>query len=303
MAPNTNNTLFGRQTDRARRTIGLAVGLLVCMFLVGAYARGRWMQDVMAQQVYPVLFVILVGGGLATWNAYWNDGLLLNWLVVCSLVTPWLLHFNLQYGIYEPFISAGYVTLALVVGTIGHLVGVGLRSTLREDPDGGDLEKTIGALGSASSESIQWALLVAGLFFGSVVLVYVAEPYRFHLVSVVYPVTWFYPIGVVTWETVIGVGLVLGWLGLATWPAYRGNGLLISWCVILAPISGTILSYSLLEAFFTPDLSGTLTDDVAVALLVAVPIAVILGTSGFLIGVMLHRIGAFRRPDSGGMES
>ncbi|WP_265110669.1 hypothetical protein [Halosolutus halophilus] len=210
------------------------------------------MQDVMGPQVYPVLFVLLVGGGLAIWNAYWNDGLLLSWLLIFSLVTPWLLHFNLQYGILEPFISAGYVTLALVVGTVGHLIGVGLRRALVGDTDGEAFKRAMGVLGSAPDESIRWSLLLSGLFVGTAVLVYVAEPYRNQLVSVVYPVLWFYPIGVVTWETVLGVGFVLGWLGLATWPASRGNGVLISWGVIFAPIFGTILTYSLLEAFLPP---------------------------------------------------
>lgn len=285
----SGETLFGRQRDRTRLTLGLATAIFIGMVLIGTYARGRWMQDVMRATTEPVVFVILVGGGLTIWNAYWNDGLLLSWLLLFSLITPWLIHYNLQFGIYEPFVSAGYVTLAFIVSTSGYLIGVGVRHATRDDTSRGVAERYAAVLSSTPRQTARWLLLVSGLVVIPAVLVYVAEPYRLELVSVVYPVVLFYPIGDLTVRTVIGVGLIMGWIGIATWPAYRGYGVIMSWGVLFAPMFGTILTYSLLEPFFGPDLTPSIVDDVLIAALVSVPLAVILGALGFVTGVLIRR--------------
>lgn len=247
------------------------------------------MQTVMEMTRQPVLFVIVVGGGLTVWNAYWNDGLLLNWLLICSLITPWLIHYNLQLGIYEPFVSAGYVTLALIVSTTGYVIGVGFRRVAPGDTEGGVTKDFTAVLGSTPGQPVRWFLLLSGLFVIPAGLVYVAESSRSLLVSIVYPVVFFYPIGNVTGETAIGVVLILSWIGAATWPAYRGNGFLISWGVLFAPMFGTILSYSLLESFFASDLTSSVVNDVLIAALVSVAISVILGALGFVTGVLIRR--------------
>ena len=297
MVSDSNSVLFGRRTGRTRRTLGVAITIFLCTFLIGVYARGRWMQAVMETTLQPVLFVILVGGGLTIWNAYWNDGLLMSWLLMFSLVTPWLIHYNLQLGIYWPFVSAGYVTLALVVSTVGYLIGVGFRRVSLGETEEGVAKSFPAVFGSASGQTTRWFLLSSGLFVVPAGLVYVAGPYRSLLVSIVYPVALFYPIGDVTGRAVIGVGLILGWTGVATWPAYRGNGLLVSWGVLFAPMFGTILSYSLLETFSASDLSSSVVDAVLIATLVSVTISVILRTLGFVIGVLFRRTVAPQQRD------
>lgn len=297
MVPDSNDVLFGGHIDRTRRTLGVAIAISLCVFLIGTYARGRWMKPVMEMTLQPVFFVILVGGGLAIWNAYWNDGLLLSWLLIFSLITPWLIHYNLQLGIYEPFVSAGYVTLALIVSTVGYLIGVGFRRLSLGDTEEGVAKSFTAVFGSVPGQTTRWFLLLSGLFVVPAGPVYVAGPYRSLLVSMVYPVTLFYPIGDITGRAVIGVGLILGWIGVATWPAYRGNGLLISWGVLFAPMFGTILSYGLLETFFASDLTSSAVNDVLIAALVSVAISVILGSLGFVIGVLIRRTVATQQRD------
>lgn len=294
MAADSADSLFGHRPDRTRLTLALAAAIFLATLLVGTYARGRWMQAVMESTALPVAFLILVGGGLAIWNAYWNDGLLLGWLLLGCLVGPWLLHYNLRLGISQPFVSAGYVTLALVVGTAGYLVGVGLRR-IAPGETGGELPESVSAVfGPTPDGASRWLVLLGSLFAVPAVLVAVAGPYRSLLVSVAYPVALFYPVGTITGRAILGAGLVLGWIAVATWPASRGNGLLVSWGVLFAPMFGTLLSYSLLESFFTQDLTSSLADDVRIAALVAVAISVILGTLGFVTGVLIRRTVAAR---------
>lgn len=248
------------------------------------------MQEVMDKPTtQPIVFVILVGGGFAVWNAYWNDGLLLSWLLLSSLITPWLMQYNLQFGIYHPAVSAGYVTLALIVGTVGYLIGVGVRRVARGDTEGGFATSFTAMFGSTVDRPSRWYLLVSGLFVISAGLVYVAVPYRSLLLSIVYPFMLFYPVGHITGRMILGVGLIGGWIGAAAWPAYRGNGLLISWSLLFAPMFGVTLSYSLLGPLFTNDTTSSVVDDVLIAALLAVAISVILGALGFVIGVLIRR--------------
>lgn len=246
------------------------------------------MQTVMDTTLHPVAFVVVVGGGLAVWNAYWNDGLLLSWLLVFSLVTPWLLHYNLHLGIYEPFVSAGYVTVALVSGTIGYLLGIwGRRYRLRDTEPMGSHGLTV-VFGAAPDSTARWSFVVSGLFLIAAALLLGAGPYRSVLVSLVYPVALFYPIGTITAEAILGVGIIVGWVMVALWPAYRGNGVLVSWSVLFAPMFGVLLAYSLVDSFFTTDVTGTVVDAVVSAALVAGATAVILGALGFVGGALLR---------------
>lgn len=247
------------------------------------------MQAVMETTVPPLAVVIVVGGGLAIWNAAHNDGLLVGWLLVFSLVTPWLLQYNLRLGIAEPFVTAGYVTLALLVGTVGYLFGVRLRDRPPADAPDTETARFSAVFGSETDRPVRWVLLLIALFVVPAILVVVAVPSRSVLLSIAYPVAWFYPVGDVSGRTVIGVCLLLGWTGLAAWPAARGNGVLRSWAVLFAPMFGTLVPYSILEGLFASDVSSPVVNDVLVAVLVAGSFSVILGALGFSIGVVVRR--------------
>lgn len=290
--------LLGRGRTRTLLSLGVALSLFLVTFHVVAINEARgWTHDWFAQFPLLVLLAIVATGAIAAGNAYWNDGLVVSWLLVFAPVLGWLWNVFVQPGpvfldeVVVPLAWAGFA--ALVVGSVGHAVGRGLRLGPRRD---GEDEPSAGLLralvGGESRQPVTWGFRAGGLFLGVATVVYATRP-GVAILDGLYLSELFIPVGVFDAPLVVGAAVIVGWLGLAAWPAYRNEGLFASWLVTFGPFFGATLT-----DFVTSELSGSgPLVDVTLALLAALVFAGVLGTGGFALGRGLRRVVVQRPPD------
>lgn len=263
---------------------------MLVFFLLSDIARSRgWMVDWFARFPLVVLAVLLVGGSLAAGNAYWNDGVVLSWLLVFAPVVGWLWNVFVQEG--NVFFDEAIVPLAwavftaLVVGTVGYVTGRTVRGVEIRDGQESSTRVLRTPVGDRSQVA-RWGVLAGGLFVVTSSLIYVTRPFVQLPVEGVSLFELFFPTGVIVANILLGTAVILGWSGLASWPAYRNAGLLVSWGVLFGPMFGAILTTFVMGGISG---SGPLVD-AALAFVAALVFAVILGTVGFLLGTTVRRI-------------
>lgn len=295
--------LLGAERKRSIQAVGGALVLLQSVSALIALDESReWMAMFAGRIHLVVLFVLVAGGGLAAGNAYWNSGLLLSWLLVFGLVFGWLWNTFVQAGtvfFHEAIIPVLWaVFAAVVVGTVGYAIGRSLRGSsideMEDDPSNWLLRVLLGV---DHQQLVRWSLLAGGLFVTSASLIYVTHQFYPLPVEGVTLFEVFFAIGALNTNFLLGIVVVLGWLGLAMVPASRSAGLLVSWVLIFGPLFGASMTDWVLEGISG---SGPLVD-ATFALVFALVFALILGTIGFLIG-RGARLAFERRRSSGTQE-
>lgn len=283
------NGLLGKSRSRSLLALGLSGALLLGAFLLGTVATTQgWMAILDGRISLLVLLVLVFGTAVAAANAYWNDGLVLSWLLVFGPILGWLWVVFVQgpivfYGAIVPI--AWSVLTALVVGTIGYVIGRGRRN-YTHDRSEGQVEWPLAVIvGRDYSQRRQWLLLIGALFVLTGGMTYVVGPFLGFPIEGVTLFELFYPTAVLDANTSLGTLVVLGWIGLAAWPAYRGAGLLVSWGIVFGPMFGVILTGFVLGG--TSGVGPLL--DATFALLAGLIFTIILGTAGYILG------GAFRK--------
>ena len=128
--------LYGRNGAATKGGLVLAGLLFVLSYLF-------WRLPGVSEAAYDLLPVDVIGGGivvlllLAAAHAYLNDGLIVSWLLVFgSLLGATLNRVGVGLTSSDPLavlaLSAGLpLGGAVIIGTSGHLVGVGLRMLIR----------------------------------------------------------------------------------------------------------------------------------------------------------------------------
>lgn len=289
---------LGDTRTRSLLVLGIAGALFLSVYFLSIVAeRQGWMSAIDGQIHFVVLFVLVVGGGLAAGNASWNDGLGLSWLLVFALVFGWLWNVFVQEG--PVFFDEAIVPLAwavftaLVVGTVGYVIGRSFHGLPTQDTESDPSGWLLWLLvGQDPVRPVRWSLLAGGLFVIASSMMYVTQPYLPLPVEGVTLFELFYPTGVLAADTLPGAIVVLGWMGVAMWPAYRNAGLLVSWGLLFGPMFGASLTDFVLDGISG---SGPFVD-ATFAFLAALIFALILGTGGFLIGRALRWAFDRRRP-------
>lgn len=282
--------LLGVSLARSGLVLTLAGALSIGSVLLGATARAQgWMAVFDGRLSLLVLFVLVVGSAVAAANAYWNDGLLLSWLLVFGSVLGWLWIVFVQGPVFfdVAIVPIAWAALtALVVGTVGYVIGRRRRLHARTK-DEGKFEWPLEVLvGRELGQRGRWVVVSAMLFVLGSGVIYGTRPFVELPFEGVMLFELFYPTGVLAANTWLGTLVVLGWIGLAMWPAYRGAGLLVSWGIVFGPMFGAILTGFVLGG--TSGVGPLL--DATFAFLAALIFVVILGTGGFLLGIALRRV-------------
>lgn len=285
-ASEIRSALFGQVRHRTFLVSGAAVVLFFVAFSSGTIAETRGWEVLIH---FVVLFLLVVGGAVAAGNAYWNDGLFGSCFLVFCLAFGWLWTVFVQQGTvsfaeaFPPFAWA--VFAALVVGTVGYVVGRRLRDPLPRDTGDEPTGWLLGVLvGFHTDRSGIWGPLAIGLFLVAGGLIYGTRPFFPLPVEGVSLIEVFTVVGVFVASIPVGTTVFLGWLGLAAWPAYRNEGLLVSWGLLLGPLFGAIV-----VDFVTSGMTGNPIIDATLAFLLALVLAVSIGTCGFVLGRGLRR--------------
>lgn len=289
--------LLGVSRTRSVHVLVLAGVLLLGSLLLGNVARTQgWMALLDERLFLLVLFVLVAGSAVAAANAYWNDGLVLSWLLVFGPVLGWLWMVFVQGPVFfdvaiVPIAWAMFA--ALVVGTLGYVLG--RRLDTRGTPDVTS-EWMLGTIvGRDLGRRGQWLAVSSALFVLAVGLMAATRPFLELPIEGVTLFELFYPTGVLVESTLVGAVVVLGWMGLAMLPAYQRAGLLVSWAIVFGPLFGAILT----EFVLGGTSGGWPVLDVTLAFLAALIFTLVLGTGGFILGGALRRVvgaTASRRP-------
>lgn len=284
----TRLALLGVSRTRSILGLLLAGALLLGSFLFGTVARTQgWMSVVDGRLFLLVLFVLVVGSAVAAANAYWNDGLVLSWLLVFGPVSGWLWIVFVQGPVFfnvaiVPMAWAAFA--ALVVGTLGYVLGRQLdtRGTGAETSEW--MLRTI--VGRDPGRRGRWLAVAGALFVLAGALMAATRPLLELPIEGVTLFELFYPTGVLVESTLVGTLVVLGWMGLAMLPAYRRAGLLVSWAIVFGPLLGAIMT----EFVLGGSSGGGPVLDATLAFLAALIFTVVLGTGGFVLGAGLRRV-------------
>lgn len=288
--PELRTALLGRNPSRTLLALGLAVGLGLSVH--DAIARSpEWLEAMDGRLYVPVLFVVVVGGAIAAWNASRNDGIVPSWLLVFAPVLGWLWHVFVQgpVNVERAIVPTAFATLAaLVVGTVGYVVGRRIDARAASDARDESSDWLLRLLvGRVPARFSRWGLRAGGLFVLASALVYATRPYLRLPIEGVVLFDLYYPTGALA-AAVLGGVVVLAWTGLAAWPAYRRAGLLASWAITFGPLFGAILTDFLLGGTS----GGGPVIDATLAFLAALSFALVLGTGGFLVGAATRRVAA-----------
>jgi hypothetical protein len=298
-----NGTLLGEEKGRSYIVISLAAIIFALMFLTASNAAESWMTEFTIQLYVPVLILFYIGGSLAAWNAYWNDGLIWSWLLVFNLIAPWE-WFATNGG--HSLLLAGMITgtLTLFIGTVGYGIGRYFKGSKFQTPPRVPREPSVRILLGADLTRVnRWKAIAGGLFvvwggLSSLVFLTSNTPGILGMV--------FIPTVIIYQPELMDVsGMVMGaivfaiWIAVAAWPAYSRNGILVSWGLIFAPFFGTALAYSFAGGYFTAEYTASFLTIIAFAFLIALGHAVVVGTIGFLLSLVIRQfiINNKYRPD------
>lgn len=282
--PELRDTLFGRNRTGTFLGLGFAMMLFIGIFILRGWAEMAEGETFGTLPISDVVFVVVVGGGFAAVTAFWNDGLLLSWLLVFCPVIAWVWPNFVQGPVFfkavvHPFALAAVA--AILAGTAGYVIGrrIHMKTSLftEEDPFAWDVRLI---LGHDPSQLFQWAERACVLLFVSAGFMYSTRPYIALPIEGLTLIEVFLPIGALNTAPMIGTIVIFGWMGLASWPAYRDNGLLSSWGILFGPIFGATLI-----DFTIDSMSGSSPImDFSLAFLAALIIALVLGTGGYILG-------------------
>lgn len=276
--------------------VGAAI-LSLSWYLLGQYMMDQGLMEVVDGRLFiPVAVTLVLGGAIAAGNAYWNDGMLVSWLLVFGPVCGWLWTVFVQTRTLSfdvVIVPVGFAAFAgIVVGTLGYALGGRLRAA-----DGTEPGRVLGILvGRNEVEARRWWLVAGGLFVVAIGVIGGVGPDRQTPIEGVSVVELFLPLGALSADSLVGVLVVLVWLGVATWPAYRRAGVFASWGIVFGPVFGVVLT-----AFVLDGISGSgPAMDATLAFVAALVLAVVLGSVGYLLGTVVRSL---RGPDERGQQS
>lgn len=265
--------LYGRDHTVSRQLALLAVGLFGLTLAV-------FVTDVDALWPLPLAAsgaVLLVG--LAAIEAYYNEGLLVAWLLAFAAALPaFVVHRprGRPYAVTPETTPVAVATaggVALALGTVGFAIGVAARrrreraSTSRFEPSTTVLPTTF--LGRDVGVSARWVTAAVGEFVVVFVGVWTGLlPFGFGLGG----------------EVGLTVLLVL-MAGPAALHAVRNSGLLVCWTLAFAPLFGVFLALQL-GATMEPAPSRPVLFALGSSALFSIPV----GTVGFLLGLITRRV-------------
>jgi len=276
-----------RSDNERRRTLGLVAVGLMGSTLVGRYGLGQGIAS-------ASVAVLVLGGGLAAWNASADGGLVSSWLLVGSLVLPWAV-FQSNAGFW--FIP-WFVALSLVVGLTGHLAGVGFRTHVEGERRSLREAMPVGVIGRGSiNRQTAFVAVLAASVTGVVALVGPTRPVvtGVPLVGLFVPHRAFYLLGGTGATAGVGAVVALAWVGVAAAVAYQERGLLVSWGIVFGPVLGAVLAYAATRGIYE---SGTVLLNLAIAVPAALTVGVVFGTIGFALGTALSHATAGGRAGS-----
>lgn len=275
--------LLGRDRRRTGVSVGVAVALFVLSLLGSSIAESSGLtNDWFARFPLAVLGFLVAIAAIAVGTAYWNSGLVSSWLVAFAPTFAWLWTVLVgektafPEGVAAPFGLA--LAIAIPLGTIGYAAGRFLR-ICTENADAVPEPVLRILLGDEPDRLVSWGGRAIALFLATALLVYVSTLDGLSAAPVISN-------GGLSAPFLLGPVAIPVWLALATWPAYRGNGLLVSWLVLFGPFFGTWLTDDVLLGRLTG--SGLLVDGVLV-LLGSFLLAVLLGTTGYVLGIGLRQ--------------
>jgi hypothetical protein len=272
-----NAALFGRVRERTSLVLWTVVLVFVWFAVVdeGPLSPGELPTTPSFLTLFPAVVI-----GLAVVNAYWNDG----------LVVSWLLAFGVTLGLFwngwDSIVVFGTVLTALAAGTAGHAIGLLLRRLTTPEAERGARGPLLAILlGPDRGRLHRWVVLAAVLGLGVEALVLTVGPETPLPVLGVKPGALFYPPFADPSFVVPAVLVLLGWTGLATIPAARGGGLFAGWTLVFVPFF--VGSFVVIPD--TP-LAVDLARRVEFAFLSAGVVACVAATVGFPAGRALRRV-------------
>lgn len=270
MAPR-GRLLYGRSPVVSRQLVLLAVGLL-------ALAAATFYTDVNTLWPLPLVesgAVLLVA--LAAAEAYYNEGVLVAWLLSFAAALPAFVFHpprGPRFAVTPetaPMAVATAAGVAVGLGTVGFVVGAALR---RRRDGGDDYEPSATVLpvlfvGRNARTAGRWLLLSAGVF------------------AVLFGGVW---TGVLPFGFGLGGGvgitvLLVLMAGPAMLHAFRNSGLLVCWAVAFAPLFGVFLALQV-GATVEPAPDSPVLFALGSSVLFSVPV----GTVAFLLGLLGRRV-------------
>lgn len=273
--------LFGRSP-----AVSVQVGLLACgvftLLLAAFYTN---VVRLWPLPLVPSGVVVLVG--LAAIEAYYNDGLVVAWLVSFVATVPALYYshgeFTIDAARPPALLAVGLAgSVAVTLGTLGFAIGAAVRRSRER---------------SGTEQYQPSATVLPVVLFG--------RDRRSTTRAVLVAAGEFVVFFVIIWSGAVPDGVGLGGIPgillmgtLMTVPALlyaaRNSGLLVCWALASAPMFGFTLAVQVLSDIH-PEPSYPLLYAVGTALLFGIP----LGTIGFLLGVAGRRAHRQYRSSSG----
>jgi hypothetical protein len=273
--------LYGRSPTVSRQLALLAVGLFGLTVAV-------FYTDVNTLWPFPLAAsgaVLLVG--LAAAATYYNEGLLVAWLLTFAVALPAFVFYPPRGPTFAVTPASAPVAVATAAGVtlglaaVGAAIGVTARRR-RERADTNRYEPSPTVLptlfvGRDGRQATTWLLAATAEFVGVFAGVWTGVlPFGFGLGG----------------ELGVTVLLVL-MAGPATVYAVRNSGLLVCWALAFAPLFGVFLALQL-GATFEPAPSRPVLFALGSAALFSSPV----GTVGFLLGVTTRRVRHYLRSPS-----
>ena len=236
---------------RNRRRLYISFGMIIIISIIAAAFAA------MVQPISPgimswldplVVWILVVGGGLAALNAYWNNGIVASWALAGS--------FSGSIFWPEPWIMVIGFLGGVVIGTYGYALGrilLVLVVDIQWNAPSNLLLRRL--LGVDPRQTMKWGMIAGGLLLAAHGLVTVSLP---HVSQ-----------GQIQFFLIAGIAAVT-----ATVAVYQNGGLLLAWILVFAPIFGT---------------SQLPVDTLTQTFLIALTIAVILGSVCYTLGTNLRR--------------
>ncbi|PSQ08328.1 hypothetical protein BRC97_00145 [Halobacteriales archaeon QS_6_71_20] len=269
---------------------------LSLVLLMGEYLFGMYMQSSSTTNLIDgrlpivVVIVVVIFGAVAAGNAYWNDGIVLSWLLVfgpvCGLLWPLFVQ-KWTVFLEEAILPFGWSLLAAaVVGTLGYVIGRYLRFRGTADTAQDSSSRLLRLFVGRDTDLRRWVAGAGGTFVAVGVGTSLIEPGSLVIAENVSLDEFLLPVGALDASPPIAATIVGIWIAVAAVPAYRNEGVLVSWLVTFSPFLGGALS-----TFVTSEISGAgPLMDATLAFLTALMLGCIIGTTGFVVGRGLCRV-------------
>lgn len=271
--PGRKRLLYGRNPAVSRQLVLVAIGFIALSSAVYYTDVNTLLPGPMA--VTGSLLVVAVAAG----EAYYNEGIVLAWLLGFALILPAFVFYpprGPMFAVSLPTVPIAFVkagAVAVVLGTAGFTIGWWFRHRRDRGCDG-EYEPSAAVLprffiGRDIHTTARWVVGATGEFV------------------VLFLGTW---LGILPFDFGIGgpagiAALLVVMAGPATVSAFRNRGLLVSWILAFAPVFGVFLALQL-GATLYPAPDNPPVYALGVSLLFAIPV----GTASFLVGLVTHHI-------------